>query len=94
MSMRPPVNLIREQCDGELSPEQADQLQSHLRQNPEQARHAADMLEFERSLRQRVGKLMGQPTGAPWELKNQIRMAMQQDHVDARPQAANESRRW
>jgi hypothetical protein len=52
------------------------------------------MLEFERSLRQRVGKLMGQPTGAPWELKNQIRMAMQQDHVDARPQAANESRRW
>lgn len=92
MSTRPPLNLIRQQCDGELSAEQAAELLRHLQQHPEHEQAAKDMLAFERSLRERVGKAMGQPTAAPWELKNQIRAALRQDSA-ARPQQADGSHR-
>lgn len=92
MSTRPPLNLIRQQCDGELSAEQAAQLQRHLQQHPEHAKAANDMLAFERSLREQVGKVMGEPATAPWELKNQIRAALRQDDA-VRPESADDSLR-
>jgi anti-sigma factor RsiW len=66
--------LIRLYCDGELSPEQAAEMERHLKAHPEARASIAAQIQFERNLRNRIGEVIQRATpAAPAGLLQQIR---------------------
>lgn len=69
MSDRPTIELIRQYCDGELSPEQVAELEAQLDKHPA----SRDQVEFERTLREHVAAVLkADGSGAPPELAERI----------------------
>ena len=78
MNERPNASTVRQYCDGELSPAQAQQLQSFMQQNPQERERIEAQIEFEQGLRSRVEDILGQ-VKAPSALRERIRTAMAAD---------------
>lgn len=79
MSEELTAEMIRLYCDGELSPEQVDQLQEHLHQHPEDRAR----VEFERKLQQHVHAVMQvQCRCAPPELASGIHQRLTEAAAD------------
>ena len=74
MTQLPIDTLIRLAADGELSPDQAEQLQVWMSRHPEQVERVRNQMDAERRLRQRCNSVM-QGVQVPAGLTNQIRQA-------------------
>jgi ferric-dicitrate binding protein FerR (iron transport regulator) len=66
--------LLRAAADDELTPEQHAALEAHLRAHPEDEAR----IEFERALRERVGRTMGETT-APAALRERVERALEHE---------------
>jgi len=77
MSERPSIELVRMYCDGELTPEQAVQLQRRLAEHPELREEFERHVGFERQLRERLCALLKQECPkAPADVCDRIRAAI------------------
>ena len=92
MSDRSISELIRLDCDGELDPAQAEQLQRHLEAHPEDR----TLVESERRLRERVGVVMTAACpSAPADLAERIQHRLETDKADVEAEPAGFSfGRW